>query len=571
MRSSRLMLAAALVFAAATCGAGSEQQARPRILELESLEVSGHESLTSREVARILAPDGRVTLDEAAMASAADSLLSRLEILGRPFARVKVVWKEADGRAALDVSIDEGLPAVLASLEVETTGGGVRPGGDVFRMPVGSVVTREALEREIGVVLKTYENAGRPFAALEVAEAARVDDGLDLVVRVEPGPDVRFGRLAVRGNEVTRPRVIERESGVVPGEPYRASVVAELRSRVERLGLFTSVSEPLVSVDPLTGIARVGIEVEEGPASRIEGVIGYSQGAGGEDDLVTGLVDVSLGNIAGTGREATARWERLRRDYTKIGFSYNEPWLLGAPIDLGVRGEQTVNDTIYTLTGGDVFVSARMGSNTRVTWTVGAERYVPGGAGQVTTTSYRTSMSGLYDGTDAPGNPTRGMELRATAAYAAKKSGSGDRDRSGTAVLGASLFLRTARAQVLALRGEAAVIESTEDEVPFHELLPLGGAAGLRGYREEQFRGTRTALASAEYRFLLSRRSRALAFFDLGYYYREGSNPAKDVKLGYGIGLRGETRLGIIAVDYGLGEGDGLLEGKLHVGLTREF
>jgi hypothetical protein len=29
--------------------------------------------------------------------------------------------------------------------------------------------------------------------------------------------------------------------------------------------------------------------------------------------------------------------------------------------------------------------------------------------------------------------------------------------------------------------------------------------------------------------------------------------------------------LGIIAVDYGLGEGDGLLEGKLHVGLTREF
>jgi hypothetical protein len=29
--------------------------------------------------------------------------------------------------------------------------------------------------------------------------------------------------------------------------------------------------------------------------------------------------------------------------------------------------------------------------------------------------------------------------------------------------------------------------------------------------------------------------------------------------------------LGIIGVDYGLGEGDELLDGKLHVGLIREF
>jgi outer membrane protein insertion porin family len=125
--------------------------------------------------------------------------------------------------------------------------------------------------------------------------------------------------------------------------------------------------------------------------------------------------------------------------------------------------------------------------------------------------------------------------------------------------------------QVVALSGRLAAVSSTEEDVPFHEQLVLGGARSLRGYREEQFRGTRTALGTAEYRFLLTRRSRALAFVDAGYYYRGGSNFAKGVKLGYGIGLRGETRLGIIALDYGLGEGDGLLDGKLHVGLSREF
>ncbi|HYW68732.1 MAG TPA: BamA/TamA family outer membrane protein, partial [bacterium] len=85
------------------------------------------------------------------------------------------------------------------------------------------------------------------------------------------------------------------------------------------------------------------------------------------------------------------------------------------------------------------------------------------------------------------------------------------------------------------------------------------------------FRGTRVALASVEYRFLLGRRSRAIAFVDVGHWYRDGSNPAKDTNLGYGIGLRGDTRLGTISVDYGLGEGDNLLDGKLHAGLIREF
>ena len=123
----------------------------------------------------------------------------------------------------------------------------------------------------------------------------------------------------------------------------------------------------------------------------------------------------------------------------------------------------------------------------------------------------------------------------------------------------------------MALEARAAGIASTEDDVPFHELLVLGGSSNLRGYREEQFRGTRTAVGTLEYRYLLGRYSRAVAFLDVGYFYRGGPNSAKDTKLGYGIGLRGETRLGTISLDYGLGEGDGLLDGKLHVGLIRGF
>ena len=39
----------------------------------------------------------------------------------------------------------------------------------------------------------------------------------------------------------------------------------------------------------------------------------------------------------------------------------------------------------------------------------------------------------------------------------------------------------------------------------------------------------------------------------------------------YGFGIRIETRLGLFGVDYGLGEGDSFLQGKVHVGLVNWF
>jgi hypothetical protein len=76
-----------------------------------------------------------------------------------------------------------------------------------------------------------------------------------------------------------------------------------------------------------------------------------------------------------------------------------------------------------------------------------------------------------------------------------------------------------------------------------------------------------------EYRYLLGRRSRVFVFGDGGYFARPADPEEKieDYKVSYGFGFRLETRLGIMGVDYGLGEGSGLLGGLIHVGLINEF
>jgi len=434
----------------------------------------------------------------------------------------------------------------------------------------GDTLTAAGVEAGIEALLDLYCASGRPLAEVRPAGASEGPWGVVLTLAVDEGPLVRFGDVVARGNTVTRPQVIARASGIEPGALYDASRVSQIRGRLERLGFFRSVSDPVVAFDAETGLALVGVEVEEAAVSRVSGVLGYD--ASGDEGAVTGFVDVAVGNIAGTGRSAAASWQRLAAGSSGASFSYTEPWVLGAPIDVSVAGAQTVRDTLYTVTEGDLLVTARMGDRTSVTWAVGGERYAPGGSAGEVTTSARTSLGAAFDGADAPANPTRGARVSGRAEYSAKEEkGTGRKERAGVFSADAEAFVPVRRRQVLALAARLAAISSTEDDVPQHELLVLGGARSLRGYREEQFRGARTALGTLEYRFILAPRSRALAFVDAGYCYRGGPNFAKDTKLGYGIGLRVDTRLGIMSLDYGLGEGDRPLDGKLHVGLSREF
>jgi outer membrane protein insertion porin family len=566
---------------AAETGAGGESP--PAGAMVAEAEVVGHESLREREVLNALSLREGAAFDEESLARGVDSLLRQLREFGRPFARVTVQWDAASGNDAtaegavpvdVTVLIDEGPRIEVGDLEFIGAEGPVpREAFRVRRTRAGSVPGGGALAEDIGALLDHYANDGRPFAEVTLPSFATLEDGrLDATVSVDEGPETWFGDVIIAGNRITRNHVIARETGIVRGDLYSGKRLAAVRSRLEKLPYIAAVDDPVVAVDPSTGEATVGVRVEEGTANRITGVLGFSGGPGGAEDEIAGRVDIELENIAGTGRSASASWEQLRSRHTEIAFAYNEPWLLGSPVDIGVQGAQSIRDTLYTTTEADLLVTARMGDRTRLTWSLGGQRYVPGSLAESTTTTVRTAFSTTYDGSDAFWNPTRGIRLSAGVEYSAKRvRDDGRSERAGTFTGEAYQFVPLAPRQVLALRMRGQLLESTEEDVPFHELLVLGGARSLRGYREEQFHGTRTALGSIEYRLLLGRRARVIAFVDAGHWYLGGANSARGTELGYGIGLRGDTRLGTISLDYGLGEGDGLLDGKLHAGLIREF
>ena len=125
---------------------------------------------------------------------------------------------------------------------------------------------------------------------------------------------------------------------------------------------------------------------------------------------------------------------------------------------------------------------------------------------------------------------------------------------------------------MLAFKLHGAHIESDKDQLQLSDHFWLGGFGTLRGYRENQFHGTTISWVNIEYRFIIGRNSRVFLFNDWGFYqYKERTGITKDTLYGYGIGIRFETPLGIMGVDYGFGRGDTFSTGKIHFGIINSF
>jgi outer membrane protein insertion porin family len=135
-------------------------------------------------------------------------------------------------------------------------------------------------------------------------------------------------------------------------------------------------------------------------------------------------------------------------------------------------------------------------------------------------------------------------------------------------------YLTTLMRQVLAMGVHGRRVQG--GNIDESDMYRFGGAATLRGYRENQFLGTDVVWTNTEYRFLVGRRSFFYGFFDTGYYLHPadaGRNiPRMEAfKFGYGVGIRVDTPLGNMGVSFALGKGDTFGTAKIHVGLINDF
>jgi outer membrane protein insertion porin family len=493
----------------------------------------------------------------------------------------EIAVRPASGGVRLGLRIEEGPPATVGQIEI--LGNELLSDTEiraVLGIHPGRPFSFAAFESGADEILDRYENMGRPFATLEPRDL-QWSEGVSFTLAVNEGQPVAVDGLRIEGNRVTKPAVVERLSGLRPGEPFQQRELDRAQGRLERSGLFASV-EPLELVQgPDRTRNEVLIRVREGRANAISGAVGY----GGEDIGWTGLFDLRLANLMGSGRQARARWEGRGQGIERYELAYAEPWVFGSPVTAHIDLGRTIQDTLYTQSqialSGEVPVSPELAF--RAGWE--RETTVQSGSDLLGTARNALVLGGAWDSRNLLPYATRGLLLGGRVHLASKHlrysadSGDGSDDYGAIIIEGELERAQPlGRRWVAMVRGRGQGIRSEEAIIPYYELFPLGGASSLRGYREEQFRGAHVELVQLEQHFLIDTAgSRLLGFVDVGYVSTKGTvlqvsgEPTGLFRIGYGVGLRFVTRLGLAGVDYGLGEGDGPLDGKLHLALQSSF
>jgi outer membrane protein insertion porin family len=159
----------------------------------------------------------------------------------------------------------------------------------------------------------------------------------------------------------------------------------------------------------------------------------------------------------------------------------------------------------------------------------------------------------IYDTRDDVFNPHNGWYGIAQAEIAGRFLG-GDNNYNKY-ILDLRNYIDTGQDTVLALRLMGGIADTT---LPEYEKFTVGGVNTLRGYDLAEFEGEQMLVFNAEYRWDIADNTQLVVFGDAGYAWAL-DEPIRldDIKFGYGVGLRFDTPLGPIRLDYGLGEEGG--------------
>ncbi len=452
----------------------------------------------------------------------------------------------------------------------------------------GAMFRWSNLVYDINRLLDYFENFGYPFARIDIHQIAAdsVDQAVALKLVVHSGPRTALEFVSFPGVRQTRESYLLRESRLKTGGLYDQRQIVAARRRLGRLEFVKSVGTEEIAADE-SGRTGVRVPLQEMRSTRLDIVAGYLPETDTRPALLTGLVNVELLNLFGVGRKARVHWERPDRRIQAVEVSYREPWILGQPLALRADFGQRIEDTLYVTRKLGIRAELDLFASVNVWGLVQQEEILTDSVSSLLLDLPDSRTTYLESGfaVDSRGHPTNPR----SGAYFSTHAGTGWRKRSQAVNQEPAGSFRHRRGGIDAevaqelfpfwiadLSLHARALETTEPQVLLPDLYRLGGARTLRGYREEQFLGSRVGWASAELRYWLGPASRVFVFGDAGSAYRkqrvnETLKESTIFRMGAGVGLRLDTDIGIWGFDYGVGEDDRLLSGKLHVSLLSTF
>jgi translocation and assembly module TamA len=519
----------------------------------------------------------RAPRDSALTASALTSLIAKLETAGYLDARASATW-DTSAAPRLMLRVDEGTLYRFASVSIATpTPAESLAFARVISVHAGEPASPTLLSARIDHAVDEISGDGYPYAVLGVgrwdADSGRVRLGLTGAL----GPHVTITEVRIQGLQTTKKEVAMRAMGRLAGQPYRLDAAEDARDRLEALGLFRSVTFEGIEGEGDWSRAHLVYRVDEPRYNQFEAALGLQ----GQNSLV-GLARLELGNLLGTGRSVGLHWESRGKGITDFDAHASEPQLFGQPLKLDGHVAQEVQDTIYVRTRWGLNAGYALSGREHVEAGFEEERVVQQFDVVEEADLENTLFAFEHSTLDARVGPRFGTRVRLAGTEVLKRETLRPEGEQTAHASTGDIDIETHH-PVTANTGLAIHLQtvgrfSSERILPYFEKYPLGGAATLRGYDEEQFRVDRYALARIEWgRYLGPGGQWAFLFWDHAWMATRipvaagGDAMNYESRDGFGFGLRLAAGGGLAGIDYGLAAGRPPLEGKIHVRLVTQF
>lgn len=436
----------------------------------------------------------------------------------------------------------------------------VAPLKEAIGLTPGQLINGKKLQEGLRALLeKSVKDYGIPLRITDVA----VDEVGTVKVKLA---ETRVGQISVSGNEKTKENVIRRELTLKPGDVLNLKELEKSLRRVLNLGFFDEVGRKFGETkDP--DVADLTVEVKE----RKTGSAAFGAGYSSSDGLL-GYIEVADDNFFGRGQRVNVKWEfGQRRTTYDVGFF--EPYLDAHRTSLGFRLydtqrvlDQTVDGAPVTYNdhqrGGEITMGRPLSEDTRIYTKLKMEDVsrtqapentpVPGGTGR--NRSLTTSV--VHDTRDFFLKPSKGAREELSVEWAGAMLGSDYTFAKYNTDL-SRYFKAGSAGQVVALHLGAGYLDYRGQEPVLQRFL-VGGSDTVRGYENNEFSGDKYLVLNAEYRFQLSKGLTGVLFADSGNAWNT-TDPVltSGFKSGYGLGLRVDTPVGVMRIDYGVGQNGG--------------
>ena len=477
----------------------------------------------------------------------------------------------------------------LAVKEINITGNTVvskEEMREVMILQEGQIFSQKILKNDLTRISQLYKDRGYLLANIK---EINFDEQGKLWITISEG---YLEKILVEGNNKTKEKIITREINIKPGDLFDFEKVKKSLQKIYNLGYFEDVTMKLDPGSEENSVVLVIKVIEKNT-----GKFGIGAGYNSEEGLM-GFASIEEMNLFGGGQKVEAKLELGGRTTYKVSFL--EPWLANTPTSLGFdiydttrhqedkEGEEIIAEYDEVKLGGRLIFGRKISDSINLGLELKTERVnydlisgtLPEDTNEGLTNSLMPTFT--YDTRDNVFDPTSGWYN----SLSIEKAGGfleGDYDFTKynltlRAYLSTDFFkdifniggfkkiTDNLSKGVLAFRAMGGMADT---DLPSFAAYQVGGMNTVRGYDLGEFSGDKSLVFNVEYRFPLAENFQAVLFVDWGQAWDiEESIDIADLKFGRGVGVRFDTPIGPIRLDYGINE-EGI--GKTYFSIGHTF